>query len=307
MRALVGADDEGRHPMRTPWLGGHPAVWRALRHAFVGLCIIVDAYLFYLIVIQGGGISHDSAAYWAIDLADPYTGVQGEPAVFLYAPAFAQLMAPTGLLPWPVFLAAWTVLQLACVVFVAGRQWPWVLALPPVFFEVLVGNVHLLFAAAIVLGFRYPWTWSLMLLTKVTPGVGLLWFAVRREWRALLIALGVTAIIAAVSFVIAPGTWRQWIDLLATHAARPTPVLASIGVPLVVRLPVAAILVVWGARTERPWVLPIAVYLAQPTVWLASLSILIAILPLRGARGRALAAGQPAYPLGHHPLTTAGT
>ncbi len=46
------------------------------------------------------------------------------------------------------------------------------LVLPPVFFEVLVGNVHLLYAAAIVLGFRHPWTWSLMILTKVTPGVG---------------------------------------------------------------------------------------------------------------------------------------
>jgi hypothetical protein len=167
--------------------------------------------------------------------------------------------------------------------------------------------VHLLYAAAIVVGFRYPATWALMLLTKVTPGVGLLWFAVRREWRALLIALGATAIIVAVSYVISPGIWRQWFDLLTAHAARPTPVLASIGVPLVVRLPVAAVIVIWGARTGRPWVLPIAVYLAQPTVWLASLSILIAMLPLRGPRGRALAAGQPAYPLGHHPLPTAGS
>ena len=43
---------------------------------------------------------------------------------------------------------------------------------------------------AIVLGFRWPFTWAFVLLTKVTPGVGLLWFAVRREWRSLAIALG---------------------------------------------------------------------------------------------------------------------
>ena len=288
--------------MGIPRLGGrHPAAWRALRHAFLALCLIVDAYLLYLIVVRGGGISHDSGAYWAIDLADAYTGVQGEADAFLYSPAFAQLMAPVGLLPWPMFLLAWTALQLACVVFVAGRQWPWVLVLPPVFFEVLVGNVHLLYAAAIVLGFRHPWTWSLMILTKVTPGVGLLWFAIRREWRAFMIALWFTGAVVAISFAIDPGLWRQWFDLLATHAARPAPALASMRVPLAVRLAVAAILVAWGARTDRPWVLPLAVYLAQPTVWLASLAILIAILPLRGEHGRTLAAAQPAYRLGHHP------
>ncbi len=45
-------------------------------------------------------------------------------------------------------------------------------------------------AAAIALGFRYPATWAFVLLAKVTPGIGLLWFLVRREWRNLAIALG---------------------------------------------------------------------------------------------------------------------
>jgi hypothetical protein len=268
----------------------HRAAMRASWHAFVALCVVVDVVLVYLVVVQGGGITHDSYAYWAIDLADPYTGVQGEADVFLYSPALAQVFAVAGLLPWPVFLLAWTILQLACVVFVAGRSWPWVLALPPVLFEVLVGNIHLLYAAAIVLGFRYPWTWALMLLTKVTPGVGLLWFAVRREWRSLLIALGATALVAAASFVLAPDLWRQWMELLTEHSSRPVPALAAVHVPLLVRLPIAALLVVWGARTERPWVLPVAVLLTQPTIWVASVSILIAILPLRGEQGRRLAA-----------------
>ena len=69
----------------------------------------------------------------------------------------------------------------------------------PVSQEILIGNIHLLLAAAIVLGFRWPGTWAFVLLTKVTPGVGLLWFAVRREWRSLGIALGATAAIVAVS------------------------------------------------------------------------------------------------------------
>ena len=51
-------------------------------------------------------------------------------------------------------------------------------------------------ALAIVWGFRHPWTWSFVLLTKVTPAVGLLWFVVRREWRNLGIALGASAVLA---------------------------------------------------------------------------------------------------------------
>jgi hypothetical protein len=37
-------------------------------------------------------------------------------------------------------------------------------------------------------------------------------------------------------------------------------------------------------------VLPIALLLAQPVIWLAGLSILVGMLPLRGAAGRRLAA-----------------
>ena len=65
--------------------------------------------------------------------------------------------------------------------------------------EVAGGNVSLLLAVAIVVGFRWPAAWALVLLTKITPGIGLLWFAVRREWRHLAIALGATAAIVAVS------------------------------------------------------------------------------------------------------------
>ena len=59
--------------------------------------------------------------------------------------------------------------------------------------ELYLGNVHILIAVAILLGFKHPWTWAFVLLTKTTCGVGLLWFVVRREWRSLWIALGATA------------------------------------------------------------------------------------------------------------------
>jgi len=176
------------------------------------------------------------------------------------------------------------------VLWMSGRSWYWVLPLPPVLFDIIVGNVHILYAAAIVLGFRFPWTWSLMLLTKVTPGIGLLWFAVRREWRALAIALAVTAAIVALSWLMVPDLWRQWLDLLLAHEQGDVPPLALVRAPLWMRLAVAAVVIVWGALTDRPWVLPIALLIAQPVIWLAGLSILVGILPLRGAAGRRLAA-----------------
>ena len=95
----------------------------------------------------------------------------------------------------------------------------WLLALPPVAFELYHGNVHLWIASAIVLGFRYPWTWAFVLLTKVTPGLGLVWFAARREWRSLAIALGVTAAIVAVSLVARPPALVR-VDLVPLGDAR---------------------------------------------------------------------------------------
>src|SRR3989442_1267745 len=101
-----------------------------------------------------------------------------------------------------------------------GRRGGGAPACPPVAFELYHGNIRLLIAAAIALGFRYPAAWSFVLLTKVTPGVGLLWFAVRREWRRLAIALGVTAALVAVSLAFDFRLWQQWIqrDLLVSFA-----------------------------------------------------------------------------------------
>src|SRR5690348_6311250 len=96
-------------------------------------------------------------------------------------------------LPWPVFAVAWAAFLFAVYLWMTGRRnWLPLLAFPPILFELSMGNIHLLLAAAIVLGFRWPAAWSFVLLTKVTPGVGLLWFAVRREWRSLAVALGAT-------------------------------------------------------------------------------------------------------------------
>ena len=113
-----------------------------------------------------------------------------------------SLFAPLGVLPWEVAVALWLGLQLAALWYI-GREWALALIVfPPVWLDLVYGNINILIAAAVVAGYRYPAAWAFPLLTKVTPGVGALWFLGRREWRSLAIAVGVTALIAAASVLI---------------------------------------------------------------------------------------------------------
>jgi hypothetical protein len=84
----------------------------------------------------------------------------------------------------------------------------------PVALEVLAGNIHILTALAIVIGFRWPAAWAFVLLTKVTPGIGLLWFLSRREWKAAAVALLATATLVVVSFMLDPDAWGAWVGVL---------------------------------------------------------------------------------------------
>ena len=131
------------------------------------------------------------------------------------APVIAWVMWPLTLLPWTPFIVTYLALNLVAVL-VLGRRWTplLILAFPPIALELINANIHLFIAVAIWAGLRWPGAWAFMLLTKVTPGVGVLWFAARREWRNLAIALGTTLAIVAVGFVIAPQQWLG-VDQLA--------------------------------------------------------------------------------------------
>jgi hypothetical protein len=133
-----------------------------------------------------------------------------------------------------------------------------------------------------------------VLLTKVTPGIGLLWFAVRREWRSLAFALGATAAIALVSFVILPNQWRDWADVVIRNAlAGKSGTWASVPIPLWIRLPFAIAIVVWGARTDRRWTVPVGAMLALPALWYGGLSMLLAVIPLLPGPTRPTRNGAP--------------
>jgi hypothetical protein len=119
-----------------------------------------------------------------------------------------------------------------------------------------------------------------VLLTKITPGIGLLWFVVRREWRSLAAALAGTAAIVAASFALTPDAWFAWGEVLSRVAGREG-TWAAVPIPFVVRLPFAIAVVVWGAWTGRRWTVPVAGMLALPALWYGGLAMLLAVIALR--------------------------
>jgi hypothetical protein len=224
--------------------------------------------------------AQDARSYYGFNLGDLYTGRTDWNTIgaYPYSPAFAQLVYPLNLLPWPAFVAAWTAILIGAVYLLTGPELL-LLGLVVGAMEIAGGNVSLLLALAIVAGFRWPWTWALVLLTKITPGVGLLWFALRREWRHLGIALGATAGVVVVSFVLLPDAWRDWIELLAANTGKGG-TWAAVPIPLLVRGPIGVALIAWGAPRNQRWTVPVGAMLALPALWYGSLSMLLAVIPL---------------------------
>jgi hypothetical protein len=185
---------------------------------------------------------------------------------------------PLNLLPWPLFVAAWTAILIGAVYLITGPDL-FLLGLVVGAMEIAGGNISLLLTLAIVAGFKRPWTWAFVLLTKIIPGVALLWFALRREWRQLAIALGATAAIVAVSFLLNPQAWRDWIALLLANTGKGG-TWAAVPIPLVVRAPIGILLLVWGAPRNQRWVVPVAAMLCLPALWYGSLTMLLGVIPL---------------------------
>lgn len=232
---------------------------------------------------DGLGPGQDARAYWAAPLDAPYApGTVGHESAYLYSPAFLQVLAPLRALPWPAFLCLWTVLLLLVLRWLSGPLLfgPLIVLTFP---ELWGGNITILLAAMIVAGFVRPGAWALAPLTKVTPTLGVLWFAVRREWRALAEVAVVTSAIVAVSWLAAPQLWASWVDLLASSTDSST-VPGSLPIPLLVRLPVAVLVIVWAALKGWRWLLPVGVLLAMPVIWWGGFSILAASVALERDR-----------------------
>jgi hypothetical protein len=224
----------------------------------------------------------DSHAYWNAWSHGLYEGAVAQTLdAYLYSPAFAQLLWPLAQLPWPVFSVAWAALLVTATAWLLAPLDRLVAVVAFLFCvpEIIWGNVAPLLGVVAVLGFGYPALWAFAFLTKVVPGVGVAWFAVRREWRQLAVALAATLIVSAVSFALAPNLWSGWARVLLANSEAHHDTL----LPLVLRAPVALLVLGWGALTDRRWVMPVAMLLAYPVLTVESVALLAAIPRLRAA------------------------
>lgn len=257
----------------------------------------------------------DADVYWRTNPDALYgqAWAPGHELVYLYPPPLAQAMVVLRLLGWPLFIVLWTVALFAATAY-AGRVWALGLVIvglalfPFVGFEhpvrhpllyPLLGNVQPILVAAIVAGFRFPGLWSIVILTKLTPGIGIVWFALRREWRSLALALGATVAVGLASFALGPDLWVEFVSFAIRNAGAEAPGdIVTVSLP--VRLAMSLVLLIWGARTNRRWTVPVAAgwsliaqfewsfvefWMAAPVLW---------AMDRRDARRRATPGDEPA-------------
>jgi hypothetical protein len=248
--------------------------WEPLRLPLSVMGVLAIAATFSPLVNSHG---YDLTSYWLVNIDYANVNDLSGQGPFRYAPVVGLLMLPLRLLPWDALVILWLGLQLAALRYIGGRWFLVLVLFPPVWLDIAYGNINIFLGAVAVAGLRYPALWVFALLTKVTPGVGVLWFLFRREWRQLAIAGGATLGLVALSVVIQePGLWRDWIVFLQTSSAMPQP-LDALTVPLLPRLALAVGLLAYGAPRDWRWAVPIAVTLAMPTLWLVALAPLVGL------------------------------
>lgn len=262
-----------------------PITWRRILRDGLVLLGIIAAVVYWWYLTTTGGSPVDVRWYWEADPTKLYPHPElAERNGYNYSPAFEFVVGWWRWVPFEIFVAIWRAILLGLLVWMAGPFTVLVLFTLPVASEINAGNIQIMLAAAIVIGFRFPAAWSFVLLTKVTPGIGLLWFVLRRRWRDLAIVSGVTAAVAAVSFALGPGRWLEYLTLIT---GSPAPSVAPYYLPLWVRLGPALAFIAWGGWSGKRWPVVVGGTLALPVFYTISPSMLVGALPFaREALGR---------------------
>jgi glycosyl transferase family 87 len=236
---------------------------------------------------------NDNLAYWiaadrlAHDLPIYATGAAAfEPYAYHYPPPLAQALAPfTLFVPALAYVIGYRALLLLTTWDLAGRRMLWMLALiafVPVAIELRFENVQLFMAVAVVYGLgRWPWAFAVMAVIKVSPGLGVIYLALRRRWRDAAIAAAVGVAIIAVSVALDANLWRQFFDAVSGQAG-----IAGnsiVPVPYVVRAVIGLVLVIAGGligQRTGELLLVAAVTAANPNLTVAGFAVLAAAVPI---------------------------
>lgn len=227
--------------------------------------------------VAAGAVGLDSHAYWAA-LQDPstwYSRGPGETDAYLYSPLFVQALTPLKFLPWPAFQLLWAVLQMAALVWLLRPLTWWKAGVVALFVtpEIILGNIYLFFAVALVAAVRgRPEALLFPLLTKVTPAAVGLWHLVHRDWRGLRRAAALGIVLVGVSVVVSPAAWSDWVHLVTgSGGSQDSTFFAA-------RACIALSLIAYAAFSDRAWLLAPGMVLITPVFnGLAVLAVMAAI------------------------------
>jgi hypothetical protein len=245
----------------------------------IGLVYVVAAVLGLAGIggCSGPIVPCDAAAYFYTEHG-PYSWAAAPAGVppYRYAPVFLWLVAPLTAWGFTFFVIVWLALHVGALVWLRAG---WMLAIPAVNEDVIRGNINTFVAVLLVLAVRHSLAWTPVLLTKVVPGIGLLWHVARREWRAVGAALAATLAVVLLGAAVEPRLWASWFAALQSSPSN----YAGIDnvLPITVRLPVAAIVVWVAGASSRAWLLPIGVLVAWPGILPPAFMVLAAIPRLR--------------------------
>jgi hypothetical protein len=282
----MGAFSRLRSYRLSPW----GRTWLSRGVALVGFGLLAKILLETGIVGDGGRGGYDATAYWdaarRVIGGQPLYGAQtGALGAYLYPPPLAQILAPGALVPLPVFVWAWRLIELICLRIAVG-SWlraGFAMLFPPVVAELDAGNVHLIMAAACAMAMRgraVPIGPAVLLKFASLPLTPLGWL---RDRRGLAIGGLIAAAIMAISFVLSPSSWIAYVGFIGTLQGVDGFWNLAAGFPFPLRL-VAALAV--GLLATR-WIRlsPVAVVLAYPIVWYSSLSTFVALAAPVSPRG----------------------
>ena len=179
-----------------------------------------------------------------------------------------------GLMPFEVFTSLTSDCELVlCSSGVAGPAIGLALFIPAVAIELNAANINLLIVAAVLVGFRYPWAWAFIALTKVTPASAC--------FGSRSVASGATSPSRLERRSRSPSAL---VLLAAGHVA---PLLrcprSRAGQQHLAHLVAAASGRVGrclGRRNDHRWALIVAVFLALPRWYFLSPVILVGLFPL---------------------------
>lgn len=253
----------------------------------------IGSVLLLVVAVTRWATPSDEHAYWLAarrlvdgvalyDLASPV----GTPYAYWYPPPLAQVLVPVAaVLPAMGFTVSWTGVLLGCLLYLADRRLLVALAMVafvPVAVELWYRNIHLVLAVLVVLALRrHVLFWVPAAAIKITPVLGVAYLIAGRRYRDAALVTAVGLAILAVSLILSPGAWGQFLELVTMQGASSGASLVP--VPFPVRFVLAGALAVVGGRLggrRGEACLILGLVIGNPTLWMTAFSLLVAIVPL---------------------------